>query len=342
MKVYAPGKLILSGEHAVVYGKPALAMAVNRYVTASVTQDKTAQIAFDLSDLAHHSRLNLNALRHLKERIKRKYHRFVRGDYSVRQVLQKPFELAQFALGIFAESFNLSLPHGVKIQVQSNIPIGCGMGSSAATILSVMHAVSTHLQIPLSSDALFQLALQAENMQHGHSSGLDLRVAMQGGCVYMQGDEIYTRQMPDFPLYLVNTGTPNTTTGQCVEQAAIHFKSSQIGNDFAAVTMAMDRALQQSSYSELHAAILQNHRLLVTIGVVPLRVQAFIAQLEQVGAAAKICGAGAVSGDQAGVLMVLAQDEQMINQLTHQYGYELISIACDTRGVHCEKERVLS
>src|SRR5882724_9751340 len=101
MKIFAPGKLILSGEHAVVYGRPALAMAVNRYATATVTRELLPQISFHLSDLAHRSRLSFGGLQQLKERIKRKYHRFIRGEYSIRQVLHKPFELAQFALGIF-------------------------------------------------------------------------------------------------------------------------------------------------------------------------------------------------------------------------------------------------
>ena len=174
MRVYAPGKLILSGEHSVVYGRPALAMAINRYATAMVTrevfsraEERARSIIFELQDLAHRGHLNLNAVRYLKNKIKRKYQKFIRGDYSIREVLHKPFELAHFALSIFMESLNLSLPPGVKIQLKSDIPIGCGMGSSAATILSVMHAVSNHLQLSLTPESLFQIALEAENTQHG-------------------------------------------------------------------------------------------------------------------------------------------------------------------------------
>lgn len=334
MKIYAPGKLILSGEHAVVYGKPALAMAVNRYATATVTQGLLPQISLHLADLAHRSRLNFGSLQQLKERIKYKYHRFIRGEYSIRQVLHKPFELAQFALGIFTESLNLSLPHGVNIQVKSDIPIGCGMGSSAATILCVMHAVSKYLQVPISPETLYQLALEAENMQHGHSSGLDLRVAMQGGCLYIHDQKIQTRIIPTLPMFLVNTGTPKTSTGQCVEQVASCFKSNQLADDFAAVTGAMDAALQQQTWPNVQEAIRQNHKLLTTIGVVPDKVQQFITEAEAMGGAAKICGAGAVAGDQAGVVLAMVEDKSNLNLLCARYGYNVMPIVGESRGVH--------
>jgi mevalonate kinase len=334
MKVYAPGKLILSGEHAVVYGSPALAMAVNRYAVATVTRDLLPHISFDLSDLAHRSRLSIGSLQHIKDRIKRKYHRFIRGEYTIRQVLHKPFELAQFALGVFAESLNMTLPHGVNIHVKSDIPIGSGMGSSAAMIISVMHAVSTHLKINLSQEALFNLALETENMQHGHSSGLDLRVALQGGCLYMHGNDIQSRTLPEFPMYLVNTGTPVSSTGQCVEKAAAHFQTNHLADEFSAVTRAMDAALKQHSCQSIYDAIRHNHDLLVNIGVVPDSVQQFVSKVESMNGAAKICGAGAIEGDKAGAVLVLTEDEQALGELCTHFGYEVTPISGEARGVH--------
>jgi mevalonate kinase len=334
MKVYAPGKLILSGEHAVVYGQPALAMAVNRYATATVTREVIPQILFDLADLAHRSRLSVGALQDLKARIKRKYYRFIRGEYSIRDVLHKPFELAQFALGVFAEALNVSLPHGVKIRVQSDIPIGCGMGSSAATIISVMHAISSYLEVSVTPDALFQLALETENMQHGHSSGLDLRVAQRGGCLYLHGQQIQTRAIPAMPMYLVNTGTPIASTGQCVEKVKPHFQSQQLCDEFGAVTRAMDAALQQHAWPQLQAAIRDNHQLLARIGVVPEKVQQFITEIETLGGSAKICGAGSVFGDQAGAVLAVMDDAALLSSVCARYGYSVMPIAGDTRGVH--------
>lgn len=334
MKVSAPGKLILSGEHAVVYGNPALAMAINRYATATITKERLPRILFDLADIAHHSHINIDALRKIKDRVKRKYYRFICGEYTIRHVLNKPFELAQFALGLFAESLNISLPHGVKIHVQSDIPIGCGMGSSAATILSVMHAISTYLQVQISPETLYQLALEAENMQHGHSSGFDLRVAQHGGCIYMHNKQIESRTAPQMPMYLINTGTPLSTTGQCVEKVAPHFKSNHLSDDFAAVTKVMDAGLQQENWSTVQSAIRDNHRLLTQIGVVPERAQQFIAQVEGIGGVAKICGAGAVAGDNAGAVLAVTEDKSVLSMLCDRFGYALTPISCESRGIY--------
>lgn len=334
MKVYAPGKLILSGEHAVVYGQPALAMAVNRYATATVTREGGPRFLLDLADLAHRSHFSVDGLQQLKSRIKRKYQRFMNGEYTIRQVLHKPFELAQVALGIFAESFNISLSHGVKIQVASTIPIGCGMGSSAATIISVLYAISSYFDVPLTTENLYQLALEAENMQHGRSSGVDLRVALNGGCLYVNEQQQFIRPVPNLTMYLVNTGTPLSSTGQCVAEVATHFQSLQLGQDFAAITNAMDQALQQQSPVNMCDAIRGNHQLLTAIGVVPSKVQQFIQQIEAGQGAAKICGAGAVTGDQAGAVLVVTDDQARLEYLVKQYGYQVLPIMGESRGVH--------
>lgn len=333
--IYAPAKLILSGEHAVVYGQPALVMAINRYACATVTRSESLpQVLFDLVDLSHHSHLSFHALRELKARIKQKYRGFIRGDYSIRDVLQKPFELAQFALSVITESLQVALPHGVNVQVRSDIPIGCGLGSSAATILSVMQAMVQYLDLPMTTDSLYRLALEAENAQHGRSSGIDLRVILNGGCLYVHEDQIAKRAVPSEPLYLVNTGTPKSTTGQCIEKAAFLLKNPQLQAEFAAVTQAMDVALQNQSWDALQKAIRENHRLLVKIGVVPEQVQKFITQLETEGAAAKICGAGAVVGQEGGAVLVATRDPKQLTTFTERFGYNIIPISPELRGVH--------
>lgn len=334
MKVRAPGKLILSGEHAAVYGKPALAIAVNRYAEAEAISQLTPIMSFDLGDLAYQQALRFASLDRLKERIKNKYRRFLRGEFSIRQVLKKPVELAQFAFSLFFEVLNLRPNQGVKIKVRSDIPIGCGMGSSAAIILSVIHVLSRHLDLTLPPETLFRMALEVENLQHGYSSGLDLRISQQGGCLLMREGEIETRALPELPFYLINSGSPLSSTGECVSRVEPHFRRSSIGEDFAAVTGMMDRALQARHPRDFRDSIRRNHELLRELGVVPERVQRFIAEVEQNGGAAKICGAGSVAGDQGGVVLGVSDDVAALTDICARYRYSLIPAVVEKRGVH--------
>jgi len=334
MRVHAPGKLILSGEHAVVYGHPALAMAVNRYAVATATLEKSPHVSFNLSDLSYEHKLSLCALEQLKNRIKRKYKRFIKGDFKIRDVLQKPVELAQFAFSLFFETLNIKLTHGVKIQVQSDIPMGCGMGSSAATILSIVHAIAHYLRIELPPEMFYRLGLEAENVQHGFSSGLDLRVSLHGGCMYIKDGEIYSRSVPTLPMYMVNTGVPESSTGECVTAVAHHFKEKKIGQQFSAVTDGMDIALQANDLLAVIDAIRENHILLSRIGVVPEQVQQFVGDIEQAQGAAKICGAGAVSGSKAGIVLVVTDDQSALEGLCARYQYSILPITGEARGVH--------
>lgn len=334
MKVRVPGKLILSGEHAVLYGAPALAMAVNRYVTATATPQTLPLISFDLSDLAYQNGLTLTALKRLKSRIYQQYQRFVKGETRIRDVLRQSHELAQFAITLLIESFNCRLAGGIKIRVQSDIPVGCGMGSSAATILAVVHAMMHFLQKDISTDALYRLALEAENMQHGKSSGLDIKICLQGGMLFSENGSISSRAISTLPFYLVNTGMPATTTGECVSVAQSYFRSKSFIDEFATVTRSLDFALNHNDFDATQLAIRENQKLLNQIGVVPEKIQKFIQQLEKQNHAAKICGAGAVRGDRAGVILVATQDIEMLAESVLQYGFSLLPVTGESRGVH--------
>lgn len=334
VKVHAPGKLILSGEHAVVYGAPALAIAVNRYAMASITPQLLPVVSFDLADLAYEHGLTFAELNHLRGRIKNNYQQFTSGSFKIRDVLQTPVELVQFAFSLFLESRNLKVTEGIKLSLQSNIPIGCGMGSSAATILSILHAIAHYLQVELSSGDFFQLALEAENMQHGYSSGLDVKMSLRGGCVFKKNGQLYQRSIPQLAMYLVNTGMPKTTTGECVQHASKYFKESRIADDFAAVTETIDAELQTNNLAEIKRAIIANHELLINIGVVPVTVQQFINEVKKFEGAAKICGAGAVSGENAGVVLVVTENKEALAKLSAQYNYSILPITVEPRGVH--------
>lgn len=334
----SPGKLILSGEHAVVYGKPALAMATHYYTQSSATikaPSTFGRIGFQLSNLRYAGRLTRTTLTRLKERIKQDYHGFLQGELGIREVLKKPFELIQFTVANVMDlslSLGQSLDRGLDVRSHSTIPIGCGMGSSAALIMSTLKVVAQALHLNLNQDDFLRLGKEAENAQHGYSSGLDLHLCWQGGMIRFENGQVSTRVLPLSPLYLVNTGQPASTTGECVAKVRSHFDNGMKAEAFAAVTTHLDRALQQSDTLGIHRAVKENHQLLKAIGVVPERVVDFIEQIEAVNGVAKTCGAGAIYGNQAGMVLVLGEDVEALKRVAMKFGYSFELVQGDESG----------
>lgn len=328
MKVIAPGKLILSGEHAVVFGHPALAFALNYHTAVLIESKKTPLTSLIATDLGYQNQFTQAALTDFKQHIQKNYQQFLQGALPIREVLKAQHELLLFTVSLLADN-----TQGLEIRLNSTIPIGCGMGSSAALIQSVLHAILFYNNLSFANDALFQLSHAAENTQHGRSSGLDLHLAKQGGCLYFHNQTIHSRPLPTLKMWMVNTGVPETSTGTAVSHAAPFFKQSSLGQDFAAVTNGMDHALQLKHFAEVQTCIRRNHQLLKTIEVVPLKVAQFIQEIEAASGAAKICGAGAVLGQQAGMVIILMEDELTLARICEKYHYVPLPIQGDAEGV---------
>lgn len=327
----APGKIILSGEHAVVYGKPALAAAVNRFVETTILESPDNKIQFEFINDKLSNALTLQELQVLQTKMDKRYQDFVAGKCHIKSVVHNPLELIQYAFIYLVENLSLTVKNGFKIQVQSTLPIGCGMGASAAVILSLMHALVNYFGCSLAVDKYLYFGREIENLQHGRSSGLDLFLSLHGGCYFFIDGDMSVRNLPKIPLLLVNTGKPQTSTGECVAAIAKHFQNGRLADDFAEVTTVMDVALQQDNLPAVKQCIRENHRLLKYIGVVPDKVAKFIAAVEELGCAAKITGAGAVSGSEAGIVLVVGFAE--ISNLAKEYAYEILPVQGESSGL---------
>ena len=331
VKAIAPGKIILSGEHAVVHGQPALAMAINRYSEATIVPQADGSILFNASNLRYQDSMTLHALKKLKRRLQRNYERFLQGTYSIRDVLKKPVELSQYAITHFLENLNYHMQSGFKVNTQSTIPMGCGMGSSAAMILSVLYALGRVLQLDWDDLRYFEQGLEIENLQHGNSSGLDLQVSLKGGCMLFEDNQTIHRSVPKFPLYIVNTGRPLSTTGECVSHAKKQFSPAML-EDFGSVTRTLDQSLQENNIQSSCEAVQENHQLLIKLGVVPEKVRLFIQALELQSAAAKICGAGSVIGNKAGIVLIISPNNP--TAICEQFGFSCMQIHGEKHGLH--------
>ena len=329
MKAVAPGKIIISGEHSVVYGAPAIGMAIDRNAVFELEQQRSNEISFDLPDSTTTS-FTLMALRDFKNRLERKYQQFQRGDIGISYVLSAPADLFKFAFIHALDGLHRSLDSGLVMKLRSTIPMGCGMGSSAATVLSELRALGHYLRVDFKPDWYYEYSLEVERLQHGYPSGIDSHISLHGGCSYFKEGIGYKIPMPSLEMFLVETGVPESTTGVCVEKVRNDFADSSIWTEFEYITENIKVSLHNNDQDQLRDNIRANHQLLKRIGVVPIQVSQFISEIESLGGAAKICGSGSVEGDAGGVVLVLA--DEMPSKICNKFGFKVSPLRGDPLG----------
>ncbi len=330
MKAVAPGKLILSGEHAVVYGKPAIAMAIDRSAVFEMIPQEGDKISFDLPGDQGGESSTLMALRDLKRRVEKKYYEFQQGKIGISYVLGAPADLFRFAFIHTLDGVHRKLESGIVMKLRSSIPVGCGMGSSAATVLSEIRAMGHYLRVDYKPDWYYEYSLEAEKLQHGKPSGVDSYISLHGGCARFQNGEASPMSLPRMKMFMVQTGIPDSTTGECVMDVEKNFGSSSIWSEFGDVTEAFEDAIRTNNEQKLHWLVRENNRLLSAIGVVPSKVQLFISEIEGNGASAKVCGAGTVMGEKGGIVLVFS--DQSPTELCQKYDYTVSPVRGDPLG----------
>lgn len=330
MKAVAPGKLILSGEHAVVHGAPALAMAIDRNAQTMVLPAEGETVSFSIQGLEPGESYTLRALQDFRDRVKNNYQLFLDGKLGIRDVLSKPVDLFKYGYILTLDAMHHKIDEGLCMKIRSNIPLGCGLGSSAATVLSELRAIGHYLRVDFKPQWYYDFSLEVEKMQHGHPSGVDSYISLNGGCARFQNGEATSVPLPQMQMFLVETGKPDSTTGECVVQVDREFANNSIWSEFADVTLGMESGIIKNDIQLVRSLVRENHRLLCKIGVVPAKVQQFVREVEKAGGAAKVCGAGTIRGEAGGALLVLA--DQIPAVLCEKYGYTVSPVRGDPLG----------
>ncbi len=328
MRAVAPGKIIISGEHAVVYGNPALVMAVDRFSTCQVKPLKIKDILVQLPDLGINKSVAIAELPEIRNELLIKYKNYIDGQIQISQVLTDPVHLFVYLITSLTENYNLIPEQGFDLTVTSQLPIGGGMGSSASVIVSSLLAMATHLHVK-DDGPFYNLALEAENLLHGRSSGVDPYIALHGGCVKYRNKQAQKIQSPVWALNVAYTGKPVSGTGECVNMVRENFANSSIWSEFKDVTETMQSSLELQNENRFLQSVRSNHTLLTQIGVVPEKVQKFISIIENMGGAAKTCGAGAVRGENAGIVMFAGKVDP---EIVDEFGYSVYPISVEENG----------
>ncbi len=316
----APGKFTISGEHSAIYGAPVLVQSLNCFTTSSVKSSITFNINLKNLDQSYqYTKAELNKILAI---VQENFKIYKNNSLDIAEIIPQATNLAIVVLANFLNTFNL-FNKPCSLSIHTDLPIGSGLGSSSSMSVSIIRVLSNFYGIELSNKALHDLVQQTEEYQSGKSSGVDSFISINAGtCLFQKGNG---KKHPKFslPYNLVNTGIPTANTGTVVMHVANKFKGSFIWNDFEQVTLSLSKAIKENDYIQQKKLISINHRLLCDIGVVPKKIQEFIADIENEGAVAKISGAGSHIGSCAGTILIVGDN---ISKLVKDYAYSLITI----------------
>jgi mevalonate kinase len=281
-KASAPGKIILFGEHAVVYGQPALAVPVTQ-VEAEVRVDKIFS-----------SGIRINAPNiQLNEKL---------------DALPTTHPLAATVLNTLHALQADSLSH-VAVLVRSSIPVASGLGSGAAVSVAMIRALAKYLDKEITDEQVSELAFETEKLYHGTPSGIDNTVVTYAKPVYFVKDQPIEVLKVKYPFMIVigDTGIPASTKAAVRDVRIQHHKRpDRYETLFAAIGSIATTARQliEGGMPESLGPLMdENHAMLRNMNVSSPELDHLVEAAREAGAlGAKISGGG-----RGGNMIALAQ-----------------------------------
>jgi len=291
----APGKVYLFGEHAVVYGEPAVPAAIERRARVTAEPREDDHVRVEAEDLS----LDGFTVEYS-------------GGTGDRPDVDVPTPLVEAAMGYVDAAVEQAreaadAPEaGFDITVESDIPLGAGLGSSAAVVVAGIDAATRALGEPLDRRELADRAYRAEyDVQDGQASRADTFCSTMGGAVRVEGDDCEPIDAPNLPFVVGFDGGAGDT-GELVagvrELRAEHgFAADTVESIGDLVRTGEELLAEADAEAEPEPALLAelgelmnfNHGLLAALGVSARSLDAMVWAARDAGAhGAKLTGAG--------------------------------------------------
>jgi mevalonate kinase len=230
---------------------------------------------------------------------------------------------------------------GLDIEINSTVPVGAGLGSSAAVVAAATAAAGTILDVKLSKEDIFRIALEAEKVVHGTPSGVDPAISTFGGTLLFQMDTGFKplEVKTEIPLVIGDTGVERSTRVQVEKVRNVTDKYPRIIEPImmAAREIALRaiEAFKENDLETLGALMNINHALLYGVGVSDESLEWLTNAARKAGAlGAKLTGAGG-----GGCMIALAREgklQQILEAIQRAGGRPFVARKTD-EGVRIER-----
>tara|TARA_B110000914_G_scaffold66147_1_gene57767 strand:- start:200 stop:1141 length:942 start_codon:yes stop_codon:yes gene_type:complete len=308
-KASAPGKVILFGEHFVVYGVKAILCSINKRVTVTAEKisDKKIVINSEIGNLILEPNKSIS---------------------EINSPLKPFYYLANKAI----ENQNT----GIQIKIDSEIPLGVGLGSSSACCVAGAGAIFK-LFGDISKEEILELAIEAERTIFENTSGADCTVCVYGGIMEYDKKQGFKKieDEPNFQLVIANSNIEHSTESMVSEVKAFTIKNkeefSKLLNQELELVEDVLKLLKENNTIELGEKINQNQEYLETIGISNNQLREMIEIGQKTSFGAKITGSG------GGGCIFAITDESNLEDTLKEFkdnNFECFSVEIDFEGLN--------
>ena len=307
-KASAPGKVILFGEHFVVYGVKAILCSINKRVT--VTAEKTSERKISINSDIGNLILEPNKL-----------------ISEINSPLKPFYYLANEAIK--------NQDTGIEIKIKSEIPLGAGLGSSSACCVAGAAAIFKLFE-DVSKERILELAIEAEKTIFENTSGADCTVCTYGGIIEYDKKQGFKKieDEPNFQLVIANSNIEHSTESMVSGVKAFVIKNkeefSKLLNQESKLVEDVLKLLKENNPEELGEKINQNQKYLEIIGISNNQIKKMIEIGQKTSFGAKITGSGG-----GGCIFALTNEsnvEQSLKEFKDK-NFECFSAEIDFKGL---------
>lgn len=315
----APGKLMLYGEHAVVYGSPCIVTAVDQKVRVSVEPNGEGEI--------HVCSPNVGL-----DEYHKKISKLGMDD------LPKSMAFVEMLVKRFYDKYQVK--KGIRISTESDFSTQFGFGSSAAVVSALCLALSKYFEKDMNNKEIFEMAYQAVLDVQGVGSGFDVAASVYGGTIYYitPGDIIENIYLGDLPMVVGYTGVKADTPTLIRQVAELKRNEGWVESVFADITNLVNKAkisFEKKDFAQLGKLMNKNQKLLSTLNVSSLELDKMIKAAKDAKAyGAKLSGAG--GGDCMIALTDSKYREEVIEGIVSAGGIWM-NVNTGAEGVRIEK-----
>ena len=305
----APGKVILFGEHFVVYGVKAILCSINKRVT--VTAEKTSERKISINSKI--GKLELEPDKPISE---------------INSPLKPFYYLANKAVE--------NKDTGIHIQIDSEIPLGAGLGSSSACCVAGAAAIFK-LFGNISKEEVLKLAIEAERTIFENTSGADCTVCTYGGIMEYDKNKGFKKieYEPNFQLVIINSNIEHSTQSMVSKVKEFENKNkeefSKLSNLESKLVEDVLKLVKENKIQEIGQKMNQNQEYLENIGISNKELTKMIKIGQESSFGAKITGSGG-----GGCIFALTNESNLQNILKKfkDNNYECFSAKIDFKGLN--------